>query len=59
MSAHELAVATGITRQRIHALEIGHFDPTYELLVALAEGLGIPVSTLVTLAEQLKKSNEP
>lgn len=59
MSADELAGAVGISRQRIHALETGHLDPTYEVLLALAEGLGIQPSTLVTLAEQLKESNEP
>jgi transcriptional regulator with XRE-family HTH domain len=57
MSVDELAGATNISRQRIHALEAGHLDPTYELLLALAEGLGIQPSTLVTLAEQLKESN--
>jgi transcriptional regulator with XRE-family HTH domain len=59
MSADELAAAAGMSRQRIDALETGHLDPTYELLLALAEGLGIQPSALVTLAEQLKESNEP
>jgi transcriptional regulator with XRE-family HTH domain len=54
MSADELAGAAGISRQRIHALETGQLDPTYELLLALAEGLGIEPSALVSLAEQLK-----
>lgn len=59
MSADELAGATGMNRQRIDALETGHLDPTYELLLALADGLGIQPSALVTLAEQLRESNEP
>lgn len=59
MSADELAGATGMNRQRIDALETGHLDPTYELLLALADGIGIQPSALVTLAEQLKESNEP
>jgi transcriptional regulator with XRE-family HTH domain len=59
MSAEELAGATGMTRQRIDELETGHLDPTYELLLALAEGLGIQPSALVTLAEQIKESNGP
>jgi transcriptional regulator with XRE-family HTH domain len=59
MSADELAATAGMSRQRIEALETGHLDPTYELLLALAEGLGIQPSALVTLAEQLKESNEP
>jgi transcriptional regulator with XRE-family HTH domain len=59
MSAEELADATGMSRQRIYALETGHLDPTYELLLALARGLNTQVSTLATLAEQLKESGEP
>jgi transcriptional regulator with XRE-family HTH domain len=59
MSAGELADAIDIGRQRIDALETGRLDPTYELLLAVAEGLGTQPSALVTLAERLKESNEP
>lgn len=59
MSADELAGAIDIRRQRIDALETGHLDPTYELLLAIADGLGIEPSAVVTLAERLKESNEP
>jgi transcriptional regulator with XRE-family HTH domain len=59
MSADELAGATGMSRQRIDALETGHLDPTYEQLLAIADGLGTQPSVLVTVAEQLKESNEP
>lgn len=59
MSAGELAGAIDIPRQRIDALETGQLDPTYELLLAVAEGLGTQPSALVALAEQLKESNRP
>ncbi len=59
MSAGELADASTIDRERIDALETGRLDPTYELLLAVAEGLGTQPSALVTLAERLKESNEP
>jgi transcriptional regulator with XRE-family HTH domain len=59
MSAEDLAGATGISRQRIAALETGHHDPTYELLLALADGLEVQPSALVILAEQIKGSDEP
>jgi transcriptional regulator with XRE-family HTH domain len=59
MSTEELALATGISRQRIDALETGRLDATYELLLALAEGLGVLPSALVTLAEQLKAAEKP
>jgi len=58
MSADELAGATAMTRQRIDALETGQLDPTYELLLALAEALRIQPSALVADAEQ-RGSNEP
>lgn len=59
ISTEELARATGISRQRIDALEAGQLDPTYELLLALAEGLGVQPSALMTLAEQLETADEP
>jgi transcriptional regulator with XRE-family HTH domain len=59
MSAEELADATDMSRQRIDALEDGRLDPTYEQLLALAEGLDTQVSVLVALAARLKKSGEP
>ena len=59
MSAEELAIATGISRKRIDALETGHLDPTYELLLTLAKGLATQPSALVILAEQVEESNEP
>jgi transcriptional regulator with XRE-family HTH domain len=43
----------------VDALETGQLDPTYELLLALADGLGVEPSALVILAERLKESNEP
>lgn len=58
MSADELAKAIDMPRQRIDALETGQLNPTYELLLAIADGLGIQPSALVTLAEQLRESNE-
>jgi DNA-binding XRE family transcriptional regulator len=59
MSAGELADAIDIHRESIEALEVGRLDPSYELLLAVAEELGTEPSTLVTLAEQLKQANEP
>ena len=56
MSADELATSSGILRERIDALEAGRLDPTYELLVKIADGLGTQPSTLVTLAERLRAS---
>ncbi len=59
MSADKLADATGMERAQVDELEAGHLDPTYELLLALADGLGTQPSSLVTLAEQIKRTSEP
>lgn len=55
MSTSELAQATGTSQKRIDALEGGRLDPSYALLLALAEALQTQPSTLVTLAEQLRE----
>ena len=59
MSVDELANASGVLRERIGAVEAGQLDPTYELLLKIADGLGIQPSALVTLTEQLNKSHKP
>jgi transcriptional regulator with XRE-family HTH domain len=53
MSAGELAKASGVLREHLDALEAGQLDPTYELLLEIADGLGAQPSALVILAEQL------
>jgi transcriptional regulator with XRE-family HTH domain len=46
LSVAELATRTGVEMQRIRELETGWFDPTYEVLIALARGLDIRLSAL-------------
>lgn len=59
LTADDLAAAAGLDRQRVDALEGGAVDPSYELLLALADALGIQPSELVILAEQLGHAAEP
>jgi transcriptional regulator with XRE-family HTH domain len=56
MSVEELAISSGIPSKRIGLLEAGELDPTYELLVEIADGLDIQPSALVMLAERLGAS---
>ena len=56
LSIDELARAIAIPRENIEALESGRLDPTYELLVTIAEELGAQPSALVLLAERLTRS---
>ena len=53
MHMEELATASGVGRVSIHMLETGRLDPRYELLLALADGLGVRPSAFVIRAEEL------
>lgn len=53
LSRAELAVAIGVAKERIGALERGQLNPGYELLLALADALGVGVGALVIRAEEL------
>lgn len=56
VSAGELAAAAGLTSARLDALEAGQFDPSYDLLIALADTLRIEPSVLVLRASDLDRS---
>jgi transcriptional regulator with XRE-family HTH domain len=47
LSIAELAIRTGVDTHRIKDLEAGRLDPTYDVLIALADGLGVWLSALV------------
>jgi transcriptional regulator with XRE-family HTH domain len=51
MSAEQLAGAAGVELAQVRALEAGQVDPTYELLLVLAEALGVRASAFVVRAE--------
>ncbi len=53
MGVAQLAAAAGVDLRHIAALEAGRLDPAYELLLALGDGLGVPVSAFVLRAEEL------
>jgi transcriptional regulator with XRE-family HTH domain len=59
MSADELSDAIGMTPRCLAALETGRLDPTYDLLLVIVERLGVRLSTLMALAEELEQSSEP
>jgi transcriptional regulator with XRE-family HTH domain len=59
MAAEQLAAASGVERARIQALEVGRLNPSYELLLALAEGLGVRPSAFVIRAEELAARDQP
>ncbi|HTW43486.1 MAG TPA: helix-turn-helix transcriptional regulator [Solirubrobacteraceae bacterium] len=59
VSVDALALASGLHRRRLQALEAGHLDPTYDQLLALADALGVQPSALVLRAEALSASPEP
>jgi transcriptional regulator with XRE-family HTH domain len=51
ISAGELAVAAGLTRRRLDAIEAGRFDPPFDVLLALARGLNVKPAELAGRAE--------
>jgi transcriptional regulator with XRE-family HTH domain len=53
LSAEELATASGVSPARIAALESGEIDPDYELLLTLAERIGVRPSAFILQAEAL------
>jgi transcriptional regulator with XRE-family HTH domain len=59
VTASELAAATGVERKQIDALEAGQLDPTYELLLVLARGLGIRPSVFIVCAEDIRTRRRP
>jgi transcriptional regulator with XRE-family HTH domain len=54
LTVGDLADATGTGQTLIRAVEGGRHDPTFELLIALAGGLGVRPSAFVIRAEELK-----
>jgi transcriptional regulator with XRE-family HTH domain len=58
MSVDDLAAAPGIEHTLIEELERGRLDPSYEHLLALADGLGVRPSSFVIRAEELKTDHE-
>jgi transcriptional regulator with XRE-family HTH domain len=53
LTVSELAAVSGVAQAQIAALERGKLDPEFELLLELAEGLGIRPSELFVRAEEL------
>jgi transcriptional regulator with XRE-family HTH domain len=51
MSDGKLAAAAGLTPGRLAAIEAARFDPPYDVLLALARGLGVKPAELVRRAD--------
>jgi len=47
VSVADLAAKTGIDAQQINALEAGRLDPGFDVMCALADGIGIRLSALI------------
>jgi transcriptional regulator with XRE-family HTH domain len=54
LSTEALAASTGVEQTRIQALEAGRLNPGYDLLILLAEGLGIRPSAFFIRAEEIQ-----
>jgi len=49
MTQQELADLAGVTRQTIHSIERGRYNPSVGLALRLAEIFGVPVEALFEL----------
>lgn len=47
ISVAELAARTGVDVRKITALEAGRFDPPFDVMSALADGIGVPLYALM------------
>jgi transcriptional regulator with XRE-family HTH domain len=47
ISVAELAARTDVDAQKIKALEAGQFDPPFDVMIALADGIGVPLYALM------------
>jgi transcriptional regulator with XRE-family HTH domain len=56
MSTATLAAAAGIDHERLNTIEAGLLDPGYDVLRALADGLGIELTTLLSRVGDLDMS---
>jgi transcriptional regulator with XRE-family HTH domain len=50
MSTDKLAAVAGVEREQLDELEAGRLDPTYDMMLALAKGLGVGLSVLTDRA---------
>ncbi|HEY1833517.1 MAG TPA: helix-turn-helix transcriptional regulator [Solirubrobacteraceae bacterium] len=53
LQAGDLAAAAGVDLGRLEALEDGRLDPGFQLLLALAQAMGVRTSTIFVRAEEL------
>jgi putative transcriptional regulator len=56
MTQADLADRVGVTRQTIHSIETGKYNPSIELALRLGRELGLPVEELFQLDDQEKPS---
>jgi transcriptional regulator with XRE-family HTH domain len=58
LSVGELSAVTGVVQTRIQALEAGQLDPDYDLLLTLAEGIGVRLSAFMVRVEELETEGQ-
>jgi putative transcriptional regulator len=56
MTQADLADRVGVTRQTIHSIETGKYNPSIELALRLARALGLAVEDIFQLDDQERPS---
>lgn len=47
VSVADLVARTGIDAEQINAIEAGRLDPAFDVMIALAKGIGVRLSALI------------
>lgn len=47
VSVADLAARTGIDPEQINAIEAGQIDPAFDVMMAMADGIGVRLSALI------------
>lgn len=54
LSIDEVSAASGVPSRRIAAIEAGRLDPRFELLLTLAQAMGVRLSAFINRGEELE-----
>jgi transcriptional regulator with XRE-family HTH domain len=55
LDSEQLAEKSGLQKWRLTAIEEGRLDPPFDVLVKLADALGVGTGTIVTRAETISE----
>lgn len=58
-SVSEIAAVSDVKESRLQALEAGQLDPDFELMLNVAESMGVRPSAFIIKVEELRAAEKP